>query len=292
MCIEAVERAAGKTKYILRFIILLQFVVCVSRAVEQSGEVQTLELQAGELKVIVGNEADHGSKRTGYIGIWSLTSLHEPTNVFVPQCAGCIYLRERATVTRLGDGEAFIQHLDESRNVIAEQVVRVISPYYFDCEFRQKLASDSVDFLAASYINGPQDPGIYFLDAQMRWQRHYSPRHGEAASILPEGMAVPVVEKTPNSPYPQGIAHFWDSFSTSRYHPDYALFYGRFKKMVLVFMFRPRSNVIFFMSPSGRHAAGRANRESCVGLAHSLERIEAECERFYLGAWSLQAVQE
>jgi hypothetical protein len=127
----------------------------------------------------------------------------------------------------------------------------VISPYYFDCEFRQKLASDSVDFLAASYINGPQDPGIYFLDAQMRWQRHYSPRHGEAASILPEGMAVPVVEKTPNSPYPQGIAHFWDSFSTSRYHPDYALFYGRFKKMVLVFMFRPRSNVIFFMSPSG-----------------------------------------
>jgi len=67
---------------------LLQLVVCLSHAVEPTGEVQTLELHAGELKVLVGNEADHGSKRTGYIGIWGLTSLHEPANVFVPQYAG------------------------------------------------------------------------------------------------------------------------------------------------------------------------------------------------------------
>jgi hypothetical protein len=61
---------------------------------------QTAELRAGEIALVLGNEYDHGAGRAGYIGIWSLTSVHEPTNVFVPHYAGWISRRHRATVSR------------------------------------------------------------------------------------------------------------------------------------------------------------------------------------------------
>jgi hypothetical protein len=62
---------------------------------------------------------------------------------------------------------------------------------------------------------------------------------------------VPVVKKVPNSRYPSGAARFRDSFSKWRYHPEYALFYGRYREMVLVHMFSPRCGVIPYMSPTG-----------------------------------------
>ena len=86
----------------------------------------------------------------------------------------------------------------------------------------------------------------------MKWQRHYDPLHGSAASILPAGMPVPVSKKGArlalNS---QGTQNFWHTFAEHRYHPDYTLFYGRFRDMVLVHMFPPQSNVIPYTSPSG-----------------------------------------
>jgi hypothetical protein len=85
----------------------------------------------------------------------------------------------------------------------------------------------------------------------MQWVRHYDPEHGTAASLLPEGMPTPEVKKVSDSPYPSGAAHFRDSFSKMRYHPEYALFYGRFRDMVLVHMFPPRSQVIPYTSPRG-----------------------------------------
>jgi hypothetical protein len=64
-------------------------------------------------------------------------------------------------------------------------------------------------------------------------------------------MPVPKVEKVSNSRYPSGAAHFRDSFSDLRYHPDFALFYGRYREMVLVHMFPPGCQVIPYTSPSG-----------------------------------------
>jgi hypothetical protein len=58
-----------------------------SRTQEPGGS-QTVELRAGELTLLLGNENDHGAGRLAYIGIWSLTSIHEPTNIFVPRYAG------------------------------------------------------------------------------------------------------------------------------------------------------------------------------------------------------------
>ena len=224
--------------------------------VQERPRFQTVELRAGEIALLLGNEYDHGSGRTGYIGIWSLTSVHEPTNLFVPHYAGWIHRRNRANVTRISDTEAVIQHLAADGTPGTRQTFRLIPPYYFDCLY----TGDSVSIGGTSYMNGPEDPGVYFLDPEMKWRRHYDSLHGSAASILPAGMPVPEVEKAANSPYPRGTARFSDTFAEHRYHPDYALFYGRFRGMVLVHMFPPRSNVIPYTSPSG--GGLRPNRQT------------------------------
>jgi hypothetical protein len=222
---------------------------------------QTVKLCAGDLTLLLGNEADHGANRTGYIGIWSLTSVHQAANCFVPRYAGWIQRRDRAKVTRLSEGEGVIQHLEPDGRLGIKQTFRIVPPHYFDCTFSQRAAGTGVSFGVASYMNGPDDPGIYFLDPQRRWQRHYDQVHGNAASVWPEGVALPELRRVPNSPYKHGTMSFSDSVSTWRYHPDHALFYGRFRNMVLVHMFPPRCGVIPYMSPSGggTQADGRKN---------------------------------
>ena len=212
---------------------------------------QTAEVRAGELTLLLGNEYDHGAGRTGYIGIWSLTSIHEPTNIFVPHYAGWIHRRARADVVKTSETEAYIQHFSADRTPGTRQLFRLTPPYYFDCLFTPRMSNDSVEIGGTSYINGPEDPGVYFLNSEMKWQRHYDNLHGNAASILPAGMPVPAVKKVADSPYPKGTARFSDTFAQHRYHPDYTLFYGRFRDMVLVHMFPPQCNVIPYTSPSG-----------------------------------------
>ena len=221
-----------------------------SRTQEPGGS-QTVELRAGELTLLLGNEYDHGAGRPGYIGIWSLTSIHEPTNIFVPRYAGWIHRRNRARVTRVSETEGLIQHMDAAGRLGTRQAFKVIPPYYFDCVFTMGESGDSISVNGTSYMNGPEDPGVYFLDPEMKWRRHYDPLHGSAASILPAGMPVLEVKKVADSPYPRGTQNFWDTFAEHRYHPDYSLFYGRFRDMVLVHMFPPQSNVIPYTSPSG-----------------------------------------
>ena len=233
----------------------------VALATDGPSQPQTVELRAGDLTLVLGNEADHGAGRTGYIGIWSLTSAHEPANIFFPRYAGWIQQRNRAAVTRVSDVEGSIQHLEPDGRPSVKQTFKLVPPHYFDCTFSQVASGTGVYFAGTSYMNGPEDPGIYFLDPRMRWQRHYDPQHGNAASVLPEGMPLPVLTKVPGAPYKHGTASFADSVSEWRYHPGYALFYGRFKQMVLVHMFPPRCNVIPYMSPSGggQQPDGRKN---------------------------------
>jgi hypothetical protein len=245
------DRVRQRERNILLLAILALLLSSETIPATESIKPQTLELNAGELTLLLGNEYDHGAARTGYIGIWRLTSVHEPTNVFVPQYAGWIHRRNRATVTQLSSNEAVIEHIGGEDESVSHQTFRVVAPYYFDCTYSAEAEGKPLLFNGTSYINGASDPGVYFLDSEMRWQRHYDPVHGTAASLLPEGMPVPEVVKIADSRYPSGAAHFRDSFSKLRYHPDYALFYGRFRDQVLVHMFPPGSQVIPYISPSG-----------------------------------------
>lgn len=212
---------------------------------------RAIALRAGELTLVLGDQADHGGGGTGYIGAWSLTSQHEATNVFVPRYAGFIQGRATARLWRLPGAAAAIQHVDAGGTETIRQTFQLVPPYAIDCVF-ERLATDApARFGAASYINGPQDPGLYFVDPQRRWQRHYDPVHGHGATILPDGAAPPPIKRVARPRFAHGTNLFFDSLSGLRYHPDYALFYGRFRAMVLVFMFPPRCGVLPAMSPDG-----------------------------------------
>jgi len=228
-------------------LLLAGWVVQAAQAVSP----ETVEIAAGDLTLLLGNEYDHGAGRDGYIGIWRLTSVEEPTNVFVPQYAGWIHRRNRATVEASSATVATIRHLESEGQPASWQTFEVIAPYYFDCTYGVTADGTSVLFNGTSYINGASNRAVYFLDHQMQWSRHFDSVHGTAASLLPTGVAVPDVKKVKNSRYPSGAAHFRDSFSETRYHEDYPVFYGRFRDMVLVHMFPPGCRVIPYMSPSG-----------------------------------------
>lgn len=220
-------------------------------AADAAAPPQTVTLRAGDLTLVLGNEADHGAGRTGYIGLWSLTSIRQPANVFFPRYAGWIQRRNRAAVRQVSECEGIVQHMEADGRPGIKQAFRIVPPHYFDCTFSQVVSAGPVSFAGTSYMNGPEDPGIYFLDRHLQWQRHYDPVHGNAASVWPDGVPPATLKKVPNAPYRHGTTSFADSVSTWRYHPDHALFYGRFKQMVLVHMFPPKSSVIPYMSPSG-----------------------------------------
>lgn len=222
---------------------------------------QTVELKAGELTLVLGNEFDHGAGKTGYIGIWSLTSVHEQRNTFFHRYAGWIQHRYRANVERVSENEGAIQHFLPDGRVSTRQTFKVVAPYYFDCTFSRASTSGTEYFAGTSYMNGPEEPAVYFLTPDLEWQRHYDPVHGNAASIYPDGMPLPKLQKVPDAIYKHGTNSFSDSVAKWRYHPDYALFYGRFGEMVLIHMFPPRCGVIPYMSPSGggRQPDGRKN---------------------------------
>ena len=64
---------------------------------------------------------------------------------------------------------------------------------------------------------------------------------------------LPSVKKVDDSRYPHGGAGFHESFCEIRFDPNYALFFGRFDDMVLVFMVERRwgHDLIPYMSPTG-----------------------------------------
>ena len=134
-------------------------------------------------------------------------------------------------------------------------------PHYLDLEISAQSGGDGAYINSASYMNGPLDRHIYFLDPTGRWQKHLDTEHGNAASVYPEGVPLPVLQKVPNAIYKHGTNSFSDSVSQWRYDPKYAFYYGRFRDMVYMQMFPPRCGVVFYMSPTGggRQPDGRPN---------------------------------
>lgn len=223
-------------------------------------ELQRVTISTGDLTCIIGNHADHGAGKTGYIGIHSLTHTAEAENLFVPRYAGLINRRNRAAVVRLNSTEALLAHFDNGEPRLHVRY-RVAAPHYVDVEMRAMSSGGAIHLNSASYMNGPLDRHIYFIDPDGRWQKHLDTEHGNAASVFPAGAPLPVLKTVPNARFKHGTNSFSDSVSQWRYDPRYAFYYGRFRDMVFIQMFPPRCGVIFYMSPTGGGSQpdGRAN---------------------------------
>lgn len=243
-------------------LMLLLLAPC-SRAQEGPAPVDDLQqvtLQAGDITAVLGNHADRGSGRTGYIGLHSLTHTVEAENLFVPQYAGLIINRAQASVTQAAPTEGTIVHFSNGQPR-QKMRFRALAPHYLDVEISAPVGANGFGCNSASYMNGPTDRHIYFLDSEGNWQKHFDPEHGSAASVFPLGMPLPVLQTVPDATFKHGTNRFSDSVSQWRYDPAKAFYYGRFKDMVYMQMFPPNSGVIFYMSPTGGgpHPEGRPN---------------------------------
>ena len=207
--------------------------------------------QVGDIRVVIGDHYAHGgTDRPSYTGIHHLSHKLRESNVFCPLYAGMIGIRRHCRITSVGDSGAVIW-VGEGK--ISEEFI-VRPPHYIDHTARFTAGAQTGAWNNTSYMNGPGDPGIYLLKTDGTWGRHYSKKHGHAASVAPATMdRLPSVNNVDNPKYPHGGAGFHEGFSDIRFDPNYALFFGRFDNMVLVFMIERRwgRDLLPYMSPTG-----------------------------------------
>jgi hypothetical protein len=213
----------------------------------------TFSFEVGELRVVIGDAYAHAdSGLVQYTGIHHLSSTRRPSNVFCPRYAGMIGIRRPCEIARVGKTGAVIWVGEGKQRVSEEYIVK--APYYIDHTARFTAGGTTGGWNDTSYMNGPKNPAIYLIQPDGKWVRHYSKVHGDGASVAPATMLeLPPIVKVENPQYPHGSNNFSDSFSDLRFDPNYALFYGRFDNMVLIFMIERRWGkcLIPYMSPSG-----------------------------------------
>ncbi|KPL05672.1 hypothetical protein AMJ85_11305, partial [candidate division BRC1 bacterium SM23_51] len=131
---------------------------------------------------------------------------------------------------------------------------RVVPPHYVDVSFRC-VVHDAGFFqhgytglFWASYINAPKDRRVHFLglgpgDRKPRWISAFSPKHGVASTHVGVGDPGEIFFA------PDFNATLASHFSDYRFSEPF--FYGRFRNMVLVYMFDPAEGIRFSQSPTG-----------------------------------------
>jgi len=240
----------------------------------------TVALKTSELSVLIGNnrslEIDGREHAAGYNGLFQVISTrHEPTDPnrispFVFRYAGFNlehYFDGKAQENREVFFEPRYSRL-ETKQVDAQTVelhqpptshfqveswtkFRVREPHYIDFNFRCVPHRDDYvgRFLGvfwASYINGPLDKSIYFLDrsstdARPLWRQLCTQQHNRDSTSLSSADELDLKFEDPDT--------LFANFSPLRY--SQAFFSGRFDNMVLIYIFRPGENLRFAHSPSG-----------------------------------------
>jgi hypothetical protein len=236
--------------------------------------------RVSRLACVIGNNKAAGDHREGYNGVFRMTAPGQETSVYVPAIAGLnlehyfdgrsrqserqIFFEPRHApmeFRRLGDTKAELrQSATPVYGVESRTVFELREPYYLDMSYRviprrNDFAGGFLGIFWASYINGPSDKSMYFLQGEStldkpQWAQLVTQVHGRESTVLPKGSepTEPAVSDEPPT--------LFRSFSKLRYSEPF--FYGRFGDMVLIYIFRPSSYLRFAHSPSGggRSASG------------------------------------
>lgn len=218
----------------------------------------------GELRAVIGDNAAHEEHRSGYNGVWSLTSRHESRNLFVPAFAGLnlehIYDGHAAEpdvryeprqaemyFTQVDDTTAQL-HQPPTPHFGLESVTTFTlrEPYYLDMRFecmahRPAFHHGYMGLFWASYINAPEDKSLYFRSGS-RWVQLCTQRHNDESTVLPDDEEMP--------PFSEGYpTMLYTNRSPLRFSEPF--YYGRFGRMVYLLLFDRRSGIRFSHSPSG-----------------------------------------
>lgn len=145
-----------------------------------------IELRAGDLTAVVGDNSACGDHRAGYNGLWSLKSAHQPANLFVPSYAGLnlehvmdgrdlteedrVFEPRRAPMVlrpKSGVEAELYQPPTPITKVESWTTFILVPPHYIDFSFRFRatepvLPYGYVGLFWASYIQAPEDKTIHF----------------------------------------------------------------------------------------------------------------------------------
>jgi hypothetical protein len=240
--------------------------------VEVTGQSNFATFQASELICVIGNNAASGEHRQGFNGIFSLTTPAKRDSVFVPRYAGVNlehFFDRRPTPTRpevlfeprhspmlfrkLSDRRAeLLQPSTPVFEVESRTLFELKDPYYIDIKFKTILHRKDYEggFLGifwASYINAPLNKSVYFISKGAtleapRWVQFASQVHGRDSTV-----------RSSSDNFDLAMSNAGDALyaniSPLRYHIPF--FYGHFRDMVLIYIFRPNPHLRFAHSPSG-----------------------------------------
>ena len=244
------------------------------RGVATENDITTLKNKGVE--VLIGNNTSHdhpgGKHRAGYNGIFAMTHPDQEESPFVPTVAGLNlehYFDGRAEYE---DREIFFEPRYSAMSLqrIDDQTVELHQPptSVFGVESWTRftlLESGHLDFsfrcvprkndfvggffgvFWASYINAPIDKSIYFLDGsasleQPMWRQFCTQLHNRDSTVLHQ-------ETTYSLPFQKTGETLFTGISPLRYSEPF--YYGRFRNMVLIYLFQPNPDIRFTHSPSG-----------------------------------------
>ncbi|MCD6361339.1 MAG: hypothetical protein J7M38_10805 [Armatimonadetes bacterium] len=237
------------------------------------------EIQAGELKAIIGDNEPCDGQRAGYNGVHSLTSVHCPDNLFVDGIAG-LNLEHLLDGRDMPESEKFFEprhqpmelealdartvqlHLAATPTLRTQVLTtfRLMPPHYLDAEFRVVLREPVLTHgyllcFWASYINAPEDPAMYFLgrprDETMGegWQRLCTRAHNDHSTVCHVNVQ-PQLRHSMTSR--DCLACNYADVGFTR-----PFFYGRRANMVFALMFDLTEEVRLTHSPSGGGRSGQ-----------------------------------
>ena len=278
--------------------VVLAFVaVGMLTAAEEDGQegVDYATFEASRLCCVIGNNGAKGEHRRCYNGLFRLWSPDQEQTPFVPFYAGWNLEHYFDARPRHDDAKVFFEPRwapmdfrrvdDRTAELVQPETpfwgvqsrtrFEVKDPYYIDMTFRctahKALEGGFLGCFWASYINAPDNKGLYFLDAgssldQPRWVQFCTQQHDRDSTVLPEGDDASVE-------FIDGGLTLYNSLSPLRYGVPF--YYGRVRNMVLIFIFEPSARIRFTHSPSG---GGRTPQGDDTNPAWDFQFIVPEVE--------------
>ena len=243
------------------------------------------------LSCVIGNNAEDGEHRSGYNGVFRITSPDESVTPYVPLYAGLNLEHYFDARPRSPEASVFFEprhapmafrkvndttaelHQPETPTYGVESwtTFEVKEPYYIDMSYRCIPHRDAfqggfMGMFWASYINAPHDKSIYFLQGESTvekpvWAQLCTQKHGVHSSVRWQG-------DTAELHYPPEADTLFNSFSPFRFSAPF--YYGRVRDMVLIYIFKPNPYLRFAHSPSG---GGNTEAEDDTNPAWDFELV-------------------
>jgi hypothetical protein len=233
------------------------------------------EFRAARLTAVIGNNNGLGPHRAWYNGVYSMRAPEESESPYVTVYAGInlenffdarpvdavkertVFFEPRSSpmaFRKISDRVAELhQEATPVYGIESHMRFELKDPHYIDytCTCiprRGDLAGGFFGVFWASYIEAPENNAIYFLNAGSTldapfWVQFATQQHDLNSSVRRE-------DDTFDPPFEPGAAALWRSVSPLRY--ALPLYYGRFRDMVLIYLFKPENVLLRFAhSPSG-----------------------------------------